>query len=437
MNKSTLIQNPFLRERYHKILHPSGLTVYVFEKKLSTVYAALTVRFGSLDNRFRFASEEDFLSVPDGTAHFLEHKMFENEDHVDTFDRFAALGASANAYTSNDVTSYLFSTTRDVEEPLAILIDSVFHPYFTEKNIEKEQGIIAQEIKMYDDSASNRLYYAVMELLYANHGIRTNICGSCDSIREITPEVLMRCHRAFYRPENMILIVCGDVTPEAVLRVVDKALPAATAAEEVLCQGAEEPEAIFAKSHEFHMDIARPKLCVGIKDTGLSDSPVERERRALILNLLADLYFGESTPFFERLYKRGLISHDFSAGYESIRKAGHLLITAATDEPMVLLEELRTEFSDIRRGRRPSEADFERIRRVHYAEYIKDFDSTELIATALLDAVVEGVELFATGDALTSITLDEAMAVAKDFFNEDRLSYAVVHPMKGKKEIHA
>ncbi len=437
MNELITVKNDFLREEYHRIHHSSGLSVYVFPKKLSTAYAALTVRFGSLDNQFRFASEEDFLTVPDGTAHFLEHKMFENEDHVDTFDKFAALGASANAYTSNDVTSYLFSTAGDVEGPLTILLDSVFHPYFTEKNVEKEQGIIAQEIKMYDDSSSNRLYYAVMELLYANHGIRTNICGSSDSIREISPEVLMRCYRAFYRPENMILIVCGDVSSETVVATVDAVLDGIKPMEGVICHEQEEPPEIFAKSHEFHMDIARPRLCVGIKDTKLSDDPRERERRALILNLAADLYFGESTEFFERLYDRGLISHDFSACYESIRRIGHLLLTAATDDTEALLAEIRSEFCDIAEGKRPKEADFERIRRVHYAEYIKDFDSTELIATSLLDAVVEGVELFDTGKVLTSITLDEVVTLSREFLREDRLSYAVVSPMKGKKENNA
>ena len=437
MNNSITVKNDFLREEYHKITHPSGLSVYVFPKKLSTAYAALTVRFGSLDNRFRFASEEEFLAIPDGTAHFLEHKMFENEDHVDTFDKFAALGASANAYTSNDVTSYLFSTTGEIEGALTILLDSVFHPYFTEKNVEKEKGIIAQEIKMYDDSASNRLYYALMELLYADHGIRTNICGSCDSIREIDPSVLMRCYNAFYRPENMILIVCGDVLPEAVIATVDKVLGTAEEREPVFCREQEEQPEIFAKSHEFPMDIARPKLAVGIKDVGLTEDPAERERRALILNLAADLYFGESTGFFERLYSRGLISHDFSVGYESIRRAGHLLVTAATDDTAALLAELRAEFSAIAAGKRPTDADFERIRRVHYAEFIKDFDNTELIATSLLDAIVEGVELFDTGSVLTSITLDEVVAVAKEFFSEERLAYAIVHPMKGKKEIYA
>ena len=437
MNELTRVKDDFLREEYYTLRHASGLSIYVFPKKLSTAYAALTVRFGSLDNEFRFASEDELLTVPDGTAHFLEHKMFENEDHVDTFDKFAALGASANAYTSNDVTSYLFSTSGEVEGPLTILLESVLHPYFTEKNVEKEQGIIAQEIKMYDDSSSNRLYYAVLELLYANHGIRTNICGSCESIREITPDVLMRCYRAFYRPENMILIVCGDVSPEAVVATVDKALVGFKPSEDVVCHETEEPPEIFAKSREFHMDIARPKLSVGVKDIGLSADPRERERRALILNLAADLFFGESTEFFDRLYRRGLISQDFSAGYESVQGVGHFLITAATDDPQTLLAEIRAEFDAIAKGKRPTEADFERIRRVHYAEFIKDFDNTELIATALLDAIVEGVELFDTGKVLTSITSDELSLLSGEFFSEDRLVYSIVSPMKGRKETDA
>ena len=156
MSEILTVKNDFLAEQYDKIHHKSGLTVYVFPKELSTAYASITVPFGSLDNTFRFEDEEELLTLPDGIAHFLEHKMFESEDHIDTFDKFAAVGANANAYTSNELTSYLFSTPTDIEAPLRILLDYVFHPYFTEKNVEKEVGIIGQEIKMYDDSIAEK-----------------------------------------------------------------------------------------------------------------------------------------------------------------------------------------------------------------------------------------------------------------------------------------
>ncbi len=425
------VKNAFLSEQYDKIVHRSGLTVYVFPKKLSTTYASLTVRFGSLDNRFRFENEEDFLMLPDGIAHFLEHKMFESEDHIDTFDKFAAVGASANAYTANEATTYLFSTVGNIEEPLKILVDYVFHPYFTEKNVQKEVGIIRQEIKMYADSPMSRLYDSMMELLYVNHGIRTNICGSCESIAEITPELLYCCHRAFYRPDNMVLIVVGDVTSETVMSIVDGVIPPASEVPAVIREYPEEPPALCSPSAEFHMDIARPKLCVGIKDVAIPDTPRERERRAIAVNLLCDLFFGESTPFFDRLYRSGLISRDFSAYYESATGCAHMLLAAATDDPEALLSELKKEFARIRENPQIEPADFFRIHSVHYAEYVKDFDSTEEIASALLDAVIDGTELFETGALIRSVTLPELLALAKEFFREDMLAQVVIRPMKG------
>ena len=432
MSDLLTVKNDFLREEYHKIVHKSGLNIYIFPKKLSTTYASITVRFGSLDNAFRLADEDEYLVMPDGIAHFLEHKMFESEDHIDTFDKFAAVGASANAYTSNEVTSYLFTTPTDVEEPLKILLNYVFHPYFTDKNVEKEVGIVGQEIKMYSDSPGSRLYHSMMQLMYQNHGIRTDICGTSETIAEITPALLTRCHSAFYRPENMLLIVCGNVTVDRILSVVDAALPSFEPQAPVALEYPDEPPEILRKRAEFHMDIARPKLCVGLKDTHLPKTPKEQERRAIAINMLCDLYFGESTPFYERLYSAGLISRDFSAYYESLRDCGHLLCGGATDEPERLLAAIREEFSRIVADPTVLAADLDRIKRVHYAEFIKDFDDTEEIAAALLDAVLEGTEIFEAGSVILSIELPEIYAIASELLCEDALVYTVIHPMKGK-----
>lgn len=431
MRKIQTVKNDFLREQYDVVEHESGLLLYVFPKKLSTAYASLTVRFGSLHNVFRLENEAEELALPDGIAHFLEHKMFESEDHIDTFDKFAAVGANANAYTSNEVTSYLFSAPGDISEPLRILLDYVFHPYFTEKNVQKEVGIIGQEIKMYEDSPMSRLYSSTMELLYVNHGIRTNICGSHASISEITPELLLRCHSAFYKPDNMVLIVVGDVATDKILSLVDEALPGVGKGKTPLATPVEEPQHIYKKSAEFHMDISRPKLCIGIKDVHLPAAPKERERRAIAMNLLCDLFFGESSLFFDRLYREGLISNDFSACYETIGDCAHLLASGATDLPERLLSELRDEFRRIQTAPTAEEADFLRIRGVHYAEYIKDFDNTEEIATALLDAVIDGTELFDTGNAIHSVTLTEVFELCREFFDEERLVYTLILPTKG------
>ena len=285
---------------------------------------------------------------------------------------------------------------------------------------------------MYEDSPSSRLYESMMASLYVNHGIRTNICGSVASIAEITPELLLRCHRAFYRPENMVLIVVGDITTEAVLALLEDNLPSFEPAPTVHRVYPEEPDVLFGKKAEFHMDISRPKVCLGIKDTVLPKTAKLRERRALAANLLCDLYFGESTPFYERLYREGVISRDFSAYYESITGCAHLLFSGATDDPERLITELRNELRRIAADPVAEEADFIRIRNVHYAEFVKDFDSTEDIACALLDAVLDGTELFDTGEELCSLTLSEIRTLAKELLgDEEKMATSVILPMKG------
>lgn len=430
MHRIKTVKDDFLREQYDLVTHESGLTIYVFPKDMQTTYASLTVRFGSLDCCFRFEDEEEALALPDGIAHFLEHKMFECEDGSDAFEHFSKIGADANAYTTNEETSYLFSTPGDVETALKILIDLVFTPCFNEKNVQKEMGIIGQEIKMYEDSVNSRLYESILELLYVNHSIRAKIAGTEETISAITPQLLMRCHRAFYRPRNMILTVVGKVTTEKILETVDEVLPTLPAA--VPIAGVqEEPPTIFCKSREFQMAIAKPKLCVGIKDIAVPRDPLEKTKRAVAMNILADLAFGSGTALYDRLYREGLISGDFSVCYEVIRDCGHFLVTASTDDPERLLHELRAEWNRWQTAPEFEVEDFRRIRKVHYAEFVKDFDSTEEIAMALLDAAVDGNDLFDIGNVIKSITLDEIEAYAKSFFDEERLAYTVISPTKG------
>ena len=212
------VKNDHLGEQYAKVVHPSGLTVLVCPKKMSTSYALFATKYGSLERTFR-KGDEPFVTVPDGIAHFLEHKLFEEEDGSDVFSKFAALGANANAYTSNELTAYLFSTTKNVIESLRVLLDFVTHPYFTKENVQKEQGIIGQEIGMYDDNPGSRIYYALLEGLYKKHNVRINIAGTVETIAEITPELLYQCYNTFYHPSNMVLSICGNVTVEEVMAV--------------------------------------------------------------------------------------------------------------------------------------------------------------------------------------------------------------------------
>ena len=209
---SVTYKSDLLREEYTKFSHPSGLDIYVFPKKLSTTYAIFGAKYGSIHNRFKLDGESDWTVVPDGIAHFLEHKLFACPDGTDAFERFSEYGADANAYTSFNKTCYLFSCTDRFEESLGELLDFVTHPYFTEESVNSEIGIISEEIKMYDDNPSDRCFYGMLEGMYKSNSVRRNICGTKKSISRITPELLYSCYNTFYQLSNMALVVCGDVS---------------------------------------------------------------------------------------------------------------------------------------------------------------------------------------------------------------------------------
>ena len=212
-------------EKYYYTKHKNGLEIYVIPKDFATSFAMFSTKYGAIDNCFKLEGEAEFHEVPDGIAHYLEHKMFENEDGVDTFSRFAKYGANANAFTSGTMTSYLFSCTEHLKENLEILLDYVSKPYFTPENVEKERGIIGQEIRMYEDNPGSAIYYNLLEAMYEKNQTRINVAGTVESIAEITPELLYDCYYTFYNFSNMTLCVSGRADMEMVLDAVDRILP--------------------------------------------------------------------------------------------------------------------------------------------------------------------------------------------------------------------
>ena len=260
MNK-TVYRSEKLHEEYVGFRHKSGLQVYVFPKKMSTSYAMIATKYGSLDNRFKTKADTAFTTVPAGIAHFLEHKMFENENGVDTFERFGETGANANAYTSFDHTAYLFSSTERFYESLEILLDCVTHPYFTPETVTKEQGIIAREIQMYEDSPNSLLYYELMRAIYEKNDVRTEVAGTVESIGDITADLLYKCYDTFYNLNNMVLCVCGEADAEHVEAILDRTLKQAEDPGIVRSYPTERPE-VYKKRTE-NWAAAKPQLRYG------------------------------------------------------------------------------------------------------------------------------------------------------------------------------
>ena len=428
MNEVIKKENKKINEAYYYFKDESGLDVYVFPKKLSTAYACFATRYGSLENRFKTEKDGEFIDVPNGIAHFLEHKMFENEDGSDTFESFGRIGASANAYTSNDKTVYLFSCTSNFEEALKILLSYVTHPYFTDKNVEKEQGIIGQELKMYDDNPIIRLYYALLELLYVNDNIKISVGGTVESISKITPEILYRCYNTFYTPKNMSLIVCGDVSLDTVKKIVSENIKGSDNGE-IICEYPEEPKALAGKYSSLKMDVADKLFAIGIKDVNYPKDPREQKKRHIAINIINDLLFGSSSTLYNELYEKGYVKNSFSAEFESFKNCAHNIIMGDSDDPKKIYELCLSEIDKAKKDF-PAIDDFKRLQKVMYSEYIQAFDSTEDISNDFVDCLFFGVDLLDVGDIILEIDYDYLKQTFLSLFNEEYMATSVVLPVK-------
>lgn len=312
-------------DTYYKLEHPSGLTVFIYPKENSnSTYAVFGTKYGSVDNQFRRSDEDTVHTVPEGIAHFLEHKLFESEDG-DAFARYAKTGASANAYTSFDMTCYLFSCTENVEASLEILLDFVQSPYFTEQTVQKEQGIIGQEIRMYDDDPQWRVMFNLLGALYHTHPVKIDIAGTVESISHITPELLYQCYHTFYDLHNMALCVAGNIDKETVLKLVDKyCKPAEPFAVDRVFE--EEPRSVVKGKVTQALSVATPLFQFGFKEEAGKNRRTVKELAAV--ELLLEILASEASPLFRELQQSNLINES-SFSYEFFEGPGYASVIFA------------------------------------------------------------------------------------------------------------
>ena len=396
---------------------------------MTTTYAMFATRFGSVDQDFclKGNSEQAKIHVPAGVAHFLEHKMFSNEDGVDSFERFSAYGADANAYTAHNRTVYLFGCTENFGQSLAELLRFVTHPYFTEESVRKERGIIAQEIKMYDDDAYERCFTELLRCLYHVHPVRENICGTVQSIEKITPEILMDCYRVFYNLSNMALVVCGHVGLDEILEIADRELPQ-QAPVHIVRSLPDEPETVFRSRFDMKMQVAKPIFNIGFKDQGHLLTAMERQRREAIMSVLNEMLFSRSGELFNSMYESGLISPGFSYGYSMSDTFSFNSLAGEAADPDAVLSKILAYIEEKKKTGLDPQA-FARCRRVMCAEYIKDFDSTEEIAGDLLGYVFDEGEIFTYGELLRQVTIEDTERLLHEVFVPERVCMAVVSPL--------
>jgi predicted Zn-dependent peptidase len=418
-------------ELYHEKLE-NGLEVYILPKKgFNKTFATFTTKYGSIDNHFVPLGSEEYIKVPDGIAHFLEHKLFEKEDG-DVFQQFSKQGASANAFTSFTRTAYLFSSTSNVELNLDTLMDFVQEPYFSEKTVEKEKGIIGQEITMYDDNPDWRLYYGVIQNLYENHPVRIDIAGTVESISHINKDLLYECYGTFYHPSNMLLFVVGPVNVEQTMKQIKdnqnkKQFEPVT---EIKRQFPNEPVAAAEKKQVLQMNVQTSKCLVGIKANQVEQSGSDMLRNELSLNIILDILFGKSSDHYQKLYSEGLIDDSFSYDYSQEKGFGFAMIGGDTPSPDKLAETLKSMLMTAKQGDNFTNESLERAKKKKIGGFLRAVNSPEYIANQFTRYAFNEMNLFDIVPTLESITLDEIKTAAAEFISEDRFTVCQVVPNK-------
>lgn len=416
------IKNELLNDSYYEIDHSSGYKIFVYPKEnYSSSYAIFGTKYGSIDTCFKVEGQENFTEIPEGIAHFLEHKLFESEE-LDAFARYAKTGASANAYTSFDKTCYLFSCTDNFEESLEILFDFVQNPYFTEQTVQKEQGIIGQEIRMYEDEPGWESLFVLLRSMYHNHPVRIDIAGTVESISHITADLLYECYNTFYNPANMALAVAGNVTVEQVLRVADKMLKA-NKSRKIERKFQEEPATVVEKIAVKNLPVSMPIFAIGFKED--IKTPCRTLKESIVSNMLLDIIAGKTSSLYEKLLNEGFINTTFDTEYfEGYGYSAHIF-TGESYEYEKVRECINEELERVIRDG-VNEDDFDRIKKKHYGNFIMNFNDIDSISNSLIGAYFNGDGLFQQLEVLESITVEDVNNRLRNAINIENSSMSVI-----------
>lgn len=415
-----------LHQEYIKIRHKSGLTLLLCPMEgFSTAYAMLGTPYGSVDVCFKTGRDPDFVTVPEGIAHFLEHKLFENED-CDAFERYAKTGASANAYTSFDRTCYLFECGDNFSESLEILLDFVTHPYFTQATVDKEQGIIGQEIKMYEDSPDWRVQFNMLRALYHVNPVRVDIAGTVSSIADISADLLYRCYNTFYNLNNMILTVSGRFAVDDVLAVADKVLPNAEPVE-IEYRRADEPGTVCQRFISQKLSVSTPMFYIGFKSA--PGSYAENARFSILDEMLVEIIGGESSPLYRRLYDRSLINATFYGESMASRDYICSMFCGESKDPNAVFEEVCAEARRVAREGVDEEL-FAVAKATIYGRYVGAFDTTEGVAGLMISGSFCGMPMYDLVDTAASVTREMLEARVQESFDPERAVLSVVEPIE-------
>lgn len=425
-----VIRNERTGEQYTYVKHSTGLDIFIWKMEdYSTTHALFGTKYGSINTKFKTKDEPDFITVPNGIAHYLEHKLFENED-CDVFKLYAKTGASANAYTSFDKTAYLFSCTDNVYESLEILLSFVQNPYFTEETVQKEQGIIGQEIRMYDDNAGWRVFFNMLGGLYHNHPVKIDIAGTVESIAEINADLLYKCYYTFYNLNNMVLSIAGNIDEDKVLEMCDKLLKQG-GNPELVTAFEDEPETVCKKEVVQKLEIAMPMFHVGFK--AKPEKGIEAVRAEIETNFVLSLLADESSDFYKKLYDDGIINTSFSS--EVFMGDGYFcsIFAGESRNPRLVRDKIIEEINRCKKDGL-DEKRFNIIKKSYYGALIRDLNDAEAIATIMLNAGMEKLSAFDVIESVAAVTFEDVQKRLEKQFNTENVTLSIIEPLADKEE---
>ena len=426
-----IIENTKVNEKLYIEKLENGLTVMIIPKKDRTKkYAIWGTHYGSIDNEFIVPGESETIKVPDGIAHFLEHKMFEQENGTNSLDTLTALGVNANAYTTNDHTAYLFESTDNFDQAFDELADYIQHPYFTDENVEKEKGIIGQEIMMYDDYPEWIIYINAIKAMYHNNPVKIDITGTIETINDIDKEVLYKCYNTFYNPSNMALVLCGDFEIEQTIENIKTKLLPTKSNGEIKRIYADEPENIVQNKVKQEMEVSIPTFMIGYKMLP-ETAKEEKVKKHIAIEILLNILMGKSSNLYKKLYEEGLVLAPLDLEFEFTDNYAHILIGASSKSPEKVQQYINEEIQKAMQNG-IKESDFDRIKKMIYGDYVREYNEVGDIARMFLADYFKGINSFEYLENYSQITKQYVEQVLKENLKQEKQIISIIEPKKGE-----
>ena len=423
-----IIESSKIKEKAYVEKLENGMQVIIIPKQhTKKKYVIWGTHFGSIDNHFIMPKTGEEVYIPDGVAHFLEHKMFEQPNGTNSLDTLMALGIDANAYTTNDHTAYLFECTNHFEEGLNELMDYVQHPYFTDENVEKEKGIIGQEIKMYDDDPGWQLYMNALDCMYKGNPIKIDIAGTIESISKIDPDVLYKCYNTFYHPSNMTMVICGDFEPKKILEEIKKRLlPKENQADIKRIYTAKE-EKINMPEKITKMEVSIPIFMMAYKD--IENNQEAAIKKHIAIEILLNIIIGKSSKLYKELYEEGSLLAQLDFDYEFTAQYAHILISGTSKEPKKVVQKITDKIEQLKQ-QGLNNKEFERAKRKLYGDYVIEYNSVANIARMFIADTMKKVQSFDYIEEFETVTKEYTQNVLNEMFKNKNKVLSIIEPNK-------